>query len=145
MKRYFNKETIIRFYKFIRDVNFESLSDDDFERLDKAVEYWRYFFTNGTTGLLPAMSLTAERMITSNGRHEAKTWEEKAYFYIKTIDPNFMFLEAYESGNTIDEIKQLCYLNFHLYDSFLISLEKKLYKRLNLQEDLWPRELIKTK
>lgn len=142
MKSYFNKTTIAKLYCYIRNYTFESLSDEKIKELDDFVDYWRYYFTNDYAGLLSTMTFTAEKMIVSNGRYGVKTWEEKAYFYIKIIDPDFLFLEAHETGNTMQEIKDLCKLNFGIYDPYLIELEKRLYKRLQIKEDLWSRERI---
>ena len=144
MKTYPNKETILRVYKYVWHSNFEELTDDKIHELNNAVEFWRYFFVNKSSNLLSMMTEAAEKMITSNGRYTAVTHAEKAYFFIKLIDPDFLFLEAHESGNTMEEIRELCLLNFRLYDKNLIRLEQRLYKTLkDVPEDLWTLERIK--
>lgn len=141
-----NKEVILNFYRLMRKYgcNFAELSDSRIAEIDAAVESWRYFFTNKSYNLLSMMTLTAEKMTCSNGVYTAKTPTEKVYFYVKMIDPQFLFLEAQESGNTMEEIKRLCILNFKLYDPTLISFEKELHKVLkDLPEDMWTLDRIK--
>ncbi|MBE6148855.1 MAG: hypothetical protein E7167_05165 [Firmicutes bacterium] len=139
-----NKNTIMRFYRLMQSSNFANLDETKMQALDEAVNHWRTFFNNKSCGLLSLMTFTAEKMITSNGRYTAVTPEEKVYFYIKMIDPELYFLEAYESGNTMDEIKELCFLNFRLYDPYLIHYEKKLCNVLtDAPDDMWALERIK--
>ena len=61
------------------------------------------------------------------------------------IDPDLLFLEAYESANTQDELKAFCFQNFGIYDPIMIKLEKEFNKKfLSLSDaDLWSRERIK--
>lgn len=141
-----NKEVILNFYRLMLKYGckFEELSDSRIAEIDAAVESWRCFFTNKSYNLLSMMTLTAEKMTSSNGLYTAKTPAEKVYFYVKMIDPQFLFLEAQESGNTIEEIKRLCILNFKLYDPTLINFEKELHKVLKaLPEDMWALDRIK--
>ena len=144
MKQVPNKDVIMRFYRLMTSVNYSKLDEEKMKELDAAVERWRYFFVNQSIGLVSLMTFTAEKMITSNGRYTAVTPEEKMYFYIKMIDPQFYFLEAHESGNTMEEIRQLCFLNFRIYDSTLIRHEMALNKVLkNAPEDMWSLNRIK--
>ncbi|MBE6155197.1 MAG: hypothetical protein E7164_00365 [Firmicutes bacterium] len=139
-----NKSVILNFYRSVNNVDFTNLDSDKMIELDEAVEKWRYYFTNNSAGLISFMTFTAERLFTSNGRYTAVTPTEKIYFYIKMVDPNFYFLEAYEAGNTKDEIKNLCLSNFRIYDHFLIHYEKELYSTLlDVPDDLWALNRIK--
>lgn len=143
MNYYFNKKTIAKFYYMSLNVDFDLLDNIKIEKLNNSVEYWRYFFENQSCGLLTMMTCVAEKMITSTGRYGAVTPEEKLYFYLKMIDPDFLFLEASEVANKTEEVKELCLLNFRIHDPFIIKFEKKLYKRLQYKEELWARERIK--
>lgn len=145
MRNYFNKQTVAQFYSRVLKVDLNALTDEQIENLEAAVKNWTYFFNHQTHGMLSKMTFTAERMIVSNGVYGPKTWEEKLYFYIRMVDPNFLFLEANECGNTMDEIKALCRLNFGIYDPYLIQFEKALYKRLGYTEDLWCRDQLPSK
>lgn len=113
--------------------------------IDLYVQMWEPFFTNQSCGILTKMTFTAERMILSAKSFGLHNDDEKAYFYIKMIDPEFLMLEAYESANTKEELMHFCINNFGFYDKFLIGLEKKCNKRFNLIEidELWSRERIK--
>ena len=122
MKNYFKKQTVVHFYSHIINVNLNNLTDEQIESLEDAVRNWSHFFNHETHGILSRMTFTAEKMTISNGTYGPKTWEEKLYFYIRMVDPNFLFLEAHESGNTMDEIKKLCKLNFGIYDPYIIQL-----------------------
>jgi len=141
----FNKNSIIKFYKTLKFTNFETISPDRKEELEVIVNKWKNTFILNSVGLQTLMTYTAEKLTTSYKTYGLKNGDEIAYFYIKIVDPDFMFLEVYESSNFDDEICKYCMLNFHFYDKFLIHLEKaynKYFKEF-LPEDLWTRELIK--
>ena len=144
MKTLPNRETIIRCYRYANVSCFSDLTEEQMQLLDAAVEKWRYYFTNSSIGILSMMTFTAEKMLSSNGRYTAVTPLEKMYFYVRMIDPEFLFLEAHESGNTIEEIKQLCIQNFRVYDPTLIRHEKEILKVMkNAPDNLWDLERIK--
>lgn len=143
MKTIYNKTAIAKFYHMVENANFDLLSDETISLLDYCINKWHYAFYHNTAGLLTRMTLTAEKMTTSNGYLGPKSIEEKLYFYIRMVDPDFLFLEAYEACNKTEELVNCCKLNFHIYDPYLIKFERELYKRLNLKDDLWSLERIK--
>lgn len=145
MKYYANKDVILKFYRLLRLTSFRSISDERRKELDDIVEHYRYFFVSQTCGTFNLMTLVAERLITSYKNYGLQNDDEKAYFYIKIVDPNLMFLEVYEAANKKDEIKDLCLKNFHLHDKYIIYLERLLNNRFQDYDpdDLWSRESIK--
>ena len=91
------------------------------------------------------MHYTAERLITSSRNYGLTNGDEKAYFYMKMVDPDFLFLEVYEAANMKDEIKDFSMKNFRIYDGVLIKLEKQFNELFMIYgpNDLWSRERIK--
>lgn len=145
MQRFFDKQVIIKFYKTLKFNNFKTLNLDRIQEIDEIVERYRPIFINNTIGLLTLMHYTAERLITSSRNYGLTNGDEKAYFYMKMVDPDFLFLEVYEAANMKDEIKDFSMKNFRIYDGVLIKLEKQFNELFMIYgpNDLWSRERIK--
>lgn len=145
MYTFFKKEVILNFYRSIGLTNFESIDDNRLKELDELVCLYRSTFTSNTVGLLSLMTYTAERLTVSYKTYGLRNSDEKAYFYMKVVDPNLQFLEVYESANMRDEVRDLCKLNFRIHDKYLIYLEKSYNNRFHEydRDDLWSRESIK--
>lgn len=145
MQTFFNKQVIIRFYQTLKYTGFKNLTSERIQEIDVLSDFYRPIFINNTTGLLTLMHYTAERLITSSKNYGLTNGDEIAYFYIKIVDPDFLFLEVYEAANMRDEIKDFSMKNFRIYDSVLIKLEKQFNDRFNVYgpDDLWSRERIK--
>ena len=91
------------------------------------------------------MTFAAERLTISYKTYGLLTKSEAAYFYINIIDPNLLFLEIYEAANMVQERRNFSFLNFGIYDQYLMYLEK-MYNNYFLDynpDDLWSREKIK--
>ena len=142
---YSKKDTIIKFYKTLKFSNFLRISEEKREILDTIANNWRPFFVNQSIGMSSLMTFVAEKMITSSKNYGLTNGDEIAYFFIKIVDPDLLFLEVYESANKIDEIKELCMKNFRFHDKFLIYLERCYNKRFHeyTPDELWSREKIK--
>lgn len=136
---------LISFYKYVADADFSSLSDEDFKTIQSYVKKWTYFFKNKTCGLTSLMAFTAEKMRISNGYYGPKTKDEKALFYILMVDPDLLFLEVYESANTINERRDLAHINFRIVDIHLMHLEKTLNEQFKIYDpnDIWALDRIK--
>ena len=124
MYPFFKKEVILKFYKNLGYVNFESIDENRSKELDELVFIYRDTFINETVGLLSLMTYTAERLTISYKNYGLRNNDEKAFFYMKVVDPNLQFLEVYESANMTKDIRELCKLNFRIHDKYLIYLEK---------------------
>ena len=91
------------------------------------------------------MTFTSERLTTSYKNFGLLNGDEVAYFFIKLVDPELLFLEVYESANKVQEIKDYCLCNFRIHDKFLIYLEKcyNIKFKEYSPDDLWARDAIK--
>ena len=130
----YNPKTINNFYRNMRFTNFIFLSSDKIAEIDETVKQNRYYFTSRTLSVAQVMTFAAEKLTTSKTNFGLTKGDEVAYFYMRIVDPDFLFLEIYESGNTKDEIIAMSKEYFHLYDSYLIHIEKMYKKRFRPQE-----------
>ncbi len=151
MQRFdFKKETISRFYSELfgsmEFSNFESIDEERKAELDKLASMWRFRLQTAANGFKSRMNLLAEKLtISYKTTFKLKNGDEVAYFYIQTLDPELRFLEIYEVGNTIEDIRNLCMLNYRIFDKKLIKLEKLLNDRMQQIDsfDLIERESIR--
>ncbi len=145
----FSIETISRFYKYLYSklgfASFGTLTPEKCEELDKLVAKWQYYFTSKTTGYRAKLNLVSERLLTSYKNMGLETGDEVAYFFIKLLDPTLLHLEAFESANLADEMKELCFKTFRVFDKNMITLQKLYNARFReyAPEDLWDRQTIK--
>lgn len=141
----YSKETILKFYKIIEGVTFETITEERKKQIDNIADNYRVIFTKKTYGKTTLMTYTAERLITSYKNFELATNDEKAYFYVKIIDPDFILLEAYECTNLIKELQTICLKQFGIFDMTLIKLEKSINNRFNIfnPDDLWVNGFLK--
>ena len=144
MIKAYNRETILKFYRLLDFTYFIHLSKERIDEIDKVIEKNRIYFTKDTAILPTLMTFVAEKLLTSAQRYGLQNGDEIAYFYIKMIDSNLLFLEAFESANKEDELKDYCMRNFRIYDRMVINLEKALNKKLKIisNDDLWSRDTI---
>ncbi len=145
MTVYFNKQTIFKFYNTLGFTNFGNLSEERITEIDEIVARYSFLMSYGTKSLGSLMTRCAEKLTTSRRNFGILNGDEAIYFYIKTVDPDFLFLEAYETANKKEQIKPLCLENFGIYDSVLIYFEKLFQKRFKLEslEYIWSRSRIK--
>lgn len=142
---FYNKDDIKRFYASLKSVKFYELTEDVRKDIDATVDKYRYYFLNHANSQLCLMCFTAEKMLVSPKMFGCHTDAARLYFYIRMVDPDLKFLEVYEAANTKEQLKDLAYKNFHLYDGCLVKLERYLNRALKLynEDDLWARESIK--
>lgn len=147
MSRYqtYNPKSIKNFYSTIKYTHFKGLSDERRIELESILNNWRHFFEAelGTFG--DKMTFAAERLTTSSKRFGLNNGDETAYFYFRMVDPEFLFLEAYENANTKEEFQSLCKENFGHVDAVITRLEKEANERFQLVNpyDLIERNAIK--
>lgn len=145
MYKYFRKDVILKFYQYLGKIDFTTITPERRNELNKIVAKYNYYFHKNSIGFLTLMTFVAERLTTSYKTYGLLDKNEAAYFYINIIDPNLLFLEVYESANMIQEQKDYSFLNFGIYDKYLMYLEK-VYNNYFLDydpDDLWSREQIK--
>lgn len=145
MYNYFNKTSILNFYKTLKFTDFVTITPERKEELDEIVNKNMAFFKNQTEGTLSLMTLLAERLTASYKRFGLLNGDEKAYFFIKVLDPTLQHLSVYEAANTVSQLKELCLKNLKIFDKYLIFLEKSYNEKFQEYEieDLWSRDSIK--
>ncbi len=138
-----DKNSINRFYHSLKFTRFNTLTKERAFEIDEYVNNWHTLFYNNSYGFLTLMTFTSLELLLRPNKYHLLNDDEKAYFYIKMVDPDLLFLEAYECANTIDERLELLKKNFGFYDSALIYLEKNLNNHFKLYTNIWDRNLIK--
>jgi len=139
------KSSLLKLYRKLSNVDFYKLSDERKSEIDEIVARLYSSFHQKNNRVLTIMSMISERMSFNTYRYGIYTNEELAYFFIKTVDPDLLFLECYESANFVKDCKKFCLLNFQIYDEFLIYLEMKYNERFSIYspDDIWSLERIK--
>ena len=139
-----NPNAIRNFYRSVRYSHFLNLTPQRALEIDALVDLWRHFFEMDINSVGQKMTFAAERLTTSAKQFKLFTGDEALYFYIKMVDPDFLFLEAYESANTREQFVALCKRNFGIVDSIFTHLEKEINSRFKIykDEDLWSRNRI---
>ena len=130
-----NPVAIKNFYRSIKYSHFLNLTPERVEEIEALIDKWRHFFETNIVTTGQKMTFVAERLTTSAKQFKLFTGDEILYFYIKMVDPDFLFLEAYESANTRDQFVAICKKNFGLVDSILTHLEKEANSRFQIIKD----------
>ena len=141
----FNTNSIKKLYFILKFTGFRNLSKERKEILDRYIAIHRDNFLENSCGPVSLACYTAEKLTTNPKKFTIENDDERVYVYIKILDPDFKFLEAYEMANLQDEVRAICLLNFHYYDSNMVLFERKynaLFKEFS-PEDLWTRESLK--
>ena len=141
----FNTNSIKKFYSILKFTGFRNLSEERKEILDTYIAIHRDSFLENSCGPVSLACYTSEKLTTNPRKFSIENDDERVYVYIKILDPDFKFLEAYEMANLQDEVRAICLANFHYYDSNMVLFERKynaLFKEF-LPEDLWARESLK--
>ena len=142
---YYNKEVVIKFYKTLKFTGFTQISDQRKEELDIIVAKNIIALKKKTVGPLSLMTYVAGRLTACSNTIGLNNGDEKAYFFIKVVDPKLEHLAVHESAMTISEIKENCLNKFQIYDKNLIKLEKCYNERFQVYkpEELWGRDNLK--
>lgn len=145
MEYTYKKETLVKFYNMIKSCDFSSIDVERRKELDHIIQYHIYYYRSRTYGTLSMSFFTADKLIASSRSYGLINPAEMAYFYINMVDPDLKFLEIYELANMKEDIKPMCFANFHYYDSFIIQLEKEYNDYFNVfePEALWSRNSVK--
>lgn len=145
MYSYINNNSISNFYKHLKFTGFVKISDERKEELDIIVSNNITYFTNITENKLSLMSLLADRLTTSYKNYGLLNGDEKAYFWIKLLDPKLQHLAVFEATSKTSEVKKMIIKNLDFYDKRLLLLEQYYNKRFHEyeEEELWSRDNIK--
>lgn len=133
------------FYNKLKGVRFNYITEDRFEYLDNLVNEYKLYFSIDTTSMGSLATSAAEKLTKDHSKYGFLNRDEIIYFYIKMVDPEFKFLEVYESVATIKEMRETCILNFGYYDNVIIFFERIFNKKFQIFEpdELWMRDSIK--
>lgn len=140
----YNYKIILKFYKSLEFTRFIKLHSKRLLEIDELVEKERVYFTLDTTNIASLATSTAKKLQNNFNSFNLFNGDEAAYFFIKMVDPNFLFLEAYESVMNNNELIKTCELNFGFFDRYLILLEKYYNEKFKIftPEDLWAKESL---
>ena len=127
---HYNIDTMKKFYQFIDFTNFKLLTQDRIIELDQKAakikgEMAKY------RNRMSVMGIVANRLMASSQSLGLKNGDEIAYFYIKVVDDNLLYLELANIATDKEELKDLCIRKFGVYDNVIIHLEKYLVNRLD--------------
>lgn len=136
---------IKRFYKSLRFTRFLRLVEERRELLDALVEKNRFYFKMDTTTFASFVTSTAIKLYQESQIYGFLNDDEKVYFYVKMVDPDFKYLEIYEAFYNVATQRDAAHLNFGYYDNVIIYFERLLNKRFRMfqEDELWMRESIK--
>lgn len=136
---------LISFYKYINGISFDNLSSQRASELDHQVDKWRYYFNQRSSSQRTLMYTAAEKLRVSHKWLGAIDKVEAAYFFVKLVDPDFLFLEASEAACTIQQKNRYMMDNFNIYDPYLPRIEALINKRFNFYDinDIWALDRIK--
>ena len=134
-----------KFYSSLYFTRFEKLDLERRDFLDALVKKNKLYFHMDTTDTASVATSTATKLVESSIKDAFLNDDEVIYFFIKMVDPEFRFLEVYESVMNIKEMQMTSILNFGYYDNVLIHLEKVYNKKFQVfgPDELWTRESIK--
>ena len=126
---YYSQENMKKFYQSINFSHFETLTLDKMHELDKKAEKLR-----NTLGKyknrMSIMGIVANRLLASSQTLGLLTGDEIAYFYLKVVDNNLLYLEIANLAENKEELRELCKRQFGVYDNVIIYMEKCLINRL---------------
>ena len=123
---HFQKNALIKFYKYVAKQTPKGyLSKKRIAALDKIVASWENYFAP-LENYKYKMHAVAEKLTTSSRSMGLLNATEMKYFYIKIVDPEFLFLQMSEIAKDQEELKQLCLVKFRIYDSYIIHIEKQI-------------------
>ena len=121
------KKTIIKFYENFEKLTFENTNDKKILNLK-----------NLAPNLLEEENITKSKFVNyikkmkrlnnNTEKYNINTEEEKFILFMFSVDPTFEAIKIYGECNNINQVKQKMGSFFGLYDSKLITIEKKFIK-----------------
>ena len=127
---YYDINVMRKFYQFIEFTNFKLLTPERMAEIDQSVgkikgELAKY------RNRMSIMGIVANRLMASSQTLGLQNGDEIAYFYIKAVDENLLYLEIANLAENKEELKELCKRQFGVYDNVIIQLERYLVNRLD--------------
>jgi len=141
----YNPRKLKCFYSSLSFTGFQCLKKERIPELDLLVLKNKCYFSIDTTNMASLATSSAIKLLENKVSYGLLNDDEVMYFFIKMIDPELKFLEAYECVMEKNELINTCLLNFGYYDNVMIYAERiynQLFKKIEL-DDLLIRDSIK--
>ena len=130
---YYDIDAMKKFYQFIDFSNFKLLTTERMAEIDQIATKLKGELAKYKSRM-SIMGIVANRLMASSQSLGLLNGDEIAYFYIKVVDDNLLYLELANLAENKEELRELCKRRFGVYDNVIIQLEKFLVNRLdNLQ------------
>ena len=127
---YYDVDTMKKFYQFIDFTSFRSLTPERITEIDELVSKIKRE-TAKYKNRMSLMGVIANRLLASSQSLGLKNGDEIAYFYIKAVDENMLYLELNNLAENKEELRELCKRQFGIYDNVIIYMERCLANRLD--------------
>ena len=127
---YYDVDTMKKFYQFIDFTSFRSLTPERITEIDELVSKIKRE-TAKYKNRMSLMGVIANRLLASSQSLGLKNGDEIAYFYIKAVDENMLYLELNNLAENKEELRELCKRQFGVYDNVIIYMERCLANRLD--------------
>ena len=130
---YYDVNTMKKFYQFLDFTNFKLLTTERMAEIDQIASKLKGEMAKYKSRM-SIMGIIANRLMASSQSLGLQNGDEIAYFYIKVVDDNLLYLELANLAENKEELKELCKRRFGVYDNVIIQIERYLVNRLeNLQ------------
>jgi len=120
----YNPKKIKKFYSSIAYTKFFKLSEDRKSFIEEQVISNITYFKMDTTDYASFVTSVATKLTDKPVYLGLQNDDEILYFYIKMVDPDFLFLEIYESFANKHDMREVALSNLGYYDYTLMMIEK---------------------
>ena len=127
---YYDLNTMKKFYQFLDFTNFKLLTIERMAEIDQIVSKLKGEMAKYKSKM-SIMGIIANRLMASSQSLGLKNGDEIAYFYIKAVDENMLYLELNNLAENKEELRELCKRQFGIYDNVIIYMERCLANRLD--------------
>ena len=126
---YYDVDTMKKFYQFINFTSFRTLTAERMAEIDELVSKIKREMAK-YKNRMSLMGVIANRLLASSQSLGLQNGDEIAYFYIKAVDENMLYLELNNLAESKEELRDLCKRQFGVYDNVIIYMERCLDNRL---------------
>ncbi len=123
---FYNVSEVNEFYKLHQISDFQNLTKEKIQVLDKTAAYWRNTFLKKAKTMKELIAITTSRFIYNPEAFALADNREAIYFFIKVVDPTYECLMISETITDNAELFNYFKKNWGFYDTQLIQYEKML-------------------
>ena len=127
---YYDVDTMKKFYQFLDFTNFKSLTTERMAEIDQIISKIKGEMAKYKSRM-SIMGIIANRLMASSQTLGLQNGDEIAYFYIKIVDADLLYLELANLAENKEELRELCKRRFGVYDNVIIQIERYLVNRLD--------------